>query len=133
MGNILGRYIILLTHGSWGIECLKSAEMIIGDVDRVKAYPLNPEDNLDQYRTGILEMLKEQKIEKAIFLSDLKCGSTSQAASYLAYMTGGIAVSGLNLALLISAVRNRDVQNDELPGVMLEEGKNDISDIRFTG
>ena len=35
--------IVLLTHGEWGAELVKSAELIVGPLKNVKCFPLHPD------------------------------------------------------------------------------------------
>ncbi|WP_122643048.1 PTS sugar transporter subunit IIA [Luxibacter massiliensis] len=128
------RHILILTHGNWGEECVRGAEMIIGKIQDLSAYSLEPSDNLDELIEYIEKDIKERHIEHPIVISDLKDGSTSHGATYIAHVSGGLAVSGLNLSLLITAVNERgECDEGRLYELMLQRGKENISNISIKG
>ncbi len=124
------RFIFILTHGRWGEELKKSTEMVCGEIANCRAYGLMPEDDEDEFMEKIQEEIQREQIERPIFLSDLRGGSSSHAAAYLAYKNRGIALSGLNLAMLACVSENRGMEDEELIRKILEEGRAEIQDIR---
>ena len=41
--------IVLLTHGEWGEELIKSAELIVGPLKNIKCFPLYPDCPFKEY------------------------------------------------------------------------------------
>lgn len=128
------REILILTHGSWGKECIRSAEMIIGEIEELYFYSLEPSDSLDELQKRIEREIKERNSRHPIVISDLKDGSTSHVATYIAYISSGLAISGLSMSVLIAAVREREEKDDNtLCSIILKEGREGISDISIKG
>ena len=99
--------IIVITHGHFGEEMIKSAEMIIGEIDNIKALSLTPDLSLE-------DLINKIKTEVAgieddvILLTDLFGGTPNNVASYFKQAMNIPVVTGLNLAMLISVIMNRD-------------------------
>ena len=45
--------LLLLTHGCWGEELIKSAELVVGEIRDAEAFALEPEDALADYMEKI--------------------------------------------------------------------------------
>lgn len=95
-------YLLILTHGKWGIELIEGAEMICGSLENIFAFPLMPDQSLVEYVKPIEEILKNAP-EESIILADLFGGTTSNIAAILSSKYNILAVTGLNLAMLITA------------------------------
>lgn len=95
-------YIILLTHGRWGEELIKGAEMIVGELEEVYAFSLMPETPLDEYVYSIEKVLKVAP-EGTLILADMYGSTTSNVSAFLSTRYEVNAISGLSLIMLISA------------------------------
>lgn len=101
------RALLVITHGEFGIEIVKSAEMIMGPQEDVAALALRPGDSVDDLRTSAFEII-DHHIEKGletIVLCDLLGGSPSNVA--LSCMSkGDIRIfTGVNLPMLIEMLQ----------------------------
>ncbi|BDQ51970.1 hypothetical protein EfsSVR2281_37810 [Enterococcus faecalis] len=47
--------ILLLTHNGWGLELVKSVQMIVGEVTNVHEVALQAEDSLGDYLERVTE------------------------------------------------------------------------------
>lgn len=55
------RAIIVITHGEFGIELIKSAEMIMGPQEDVKGLGLRPGESVDDLRAEAGETVEKFK------------------------------------------------------------------------
>ena len=53
--------IVLLTHGEWGAELVKSAELIVGPLKNVKCFPLHPDCPLKEYVRETQAYIEQRK------------------------------------------------------------------------
>ncbi|WP_213951479.1 MULTISPECIES: hypothetical protein [Tepidanaerobacter] len=95
-------YLLILTHGKWGVELVEGAEMICGNLKNIFAFPLMPDQSLIEYVEPIEEILRNAP-EGSIILVDLFGGTTSNIAALLSSKYNILAVTGLNIAMLITA------------------------------
>ncbi len=95
-------YIIILTHGRWGEELVKGAEMICGKIENVYTFPLLPEQSTKDY-TEQIENLLQDAPKGSIIIADLFGGTTSNVAAIISSKYDVIALSGLDIAMLIAA------------------------------
>lgn len=109
-------YIILLTHGRWGEELIKGAEMIAGPIKNIYAFSLFPEQPVKDYLSKIETVLKDMPTQ-AIILTDLFGGTTSNVAFVLSKKYRCHVISGLDIAMLIAA----DELRKEYEGIELIE------------
>ncbi|MDK2791280.1 MAG: mannose system component [Deferribacteres bacterium] len=95
--------IVILTHGSLGVELLRTAEMIIGKQDKVDILSVQSGSSLGELATK-LDILKE-KYEKdgLLIFTDMFGGSPSNIA--MAYLDNKNVevVTGVNLPMIIKA------------------------------
>ena len=73
------KFVLIITHGNFGIELLKSAEMIMGDQEDAAALGLRLGESVDDLRNKVEEIIVEnQKADKdIIILVDILGGSPS--------------------------------------------------------
>lgn len=92
--------IIVATHGRFGEELVKSAEMIIGETNNVYTLSLLPEKSFEDFYEETKEIFTE--IEgPTIALVDLFGGTPSNVLTALTQKYEHKVVSGLNLPLFI--------------------------------
>ncbi len=76
--------------------------MICGNLKNIFAFPLMPDQSLIEYVEPIEEILRNAP-EGSIILVDLFGGTTSNIAALLSSKYNILAVTGLNIAMLITA------------------------------
>lgn len=99
--------IIILTHGNFGEELIKSAEMIIGRIDDIKSLSLTQDLSLDD----LLRLTRDEisGIENdVILMTDLFGGTPNNVASYFNGSMNIPVITGINLPMLISIVMERE-------------------------
>lgn len=102
--------VLIITHGNFGKELLKSAELIMGDQKDVVALGLNLGDDVESLRMDIEKIVEEnQKANKeTIILVDLFGGSTSNSALSISRNYDVKILTGVNLPMLIEILSSRD-------------------------
>lgn len=106
------RKILIGTHGKFGEELLKSAEMIIGNVEDASAISLIPGMAMEDYMVLIEEQLSGLP-ENTICLVDLYGGTPSTTFTILSQKYNNIVITGLNLAMFIEVYSQRDTLSTE--------------------
>lgn len=103
--------IVLTSHGTFAEGIKMSGEMIFGPQSNVTAVTLMPDMGPDDLKARLLEAVEgfEDK-DEVLFLVDLQGGTPWNQVSLL--LDGGehpnwVAVSGLNLPMLVSALGSR--------------------------
>jgi PTS system mannose-specific IIA component/D-glucosaminate-specific PTS system IIA component len=122
------KMILLGTHGRFGEELIKSAELILGEMKDVRSFSLLPGMALEDYIPSVAETLG--KLPKGtLCLVDLFGGTPCNAFCALSREYGNAVVTGLNLAMLMEVYMNKDqLSNQELADLAVftlkESGKN---------
>ena len=96
------RNLLIGTHGDFGKELVKSAEMIIGKMEGVYVFSLLPGMSLADYVQEIQPVLDGLE-EPCLCLVDLFGGTPSNTFAALSAKYDIQVVTGLNLAMLIEA------------------------------
>lgn len=121
---------ILCTHGRFGEELIKSAEMIIGQLTNVVAVSLNHSVSPEQYR-GLLEKEFEKLDGRiGICLTDLFAGTPCTCAMQLSQDYDIEVLTGLNLAMLLEMhSQSNNLQRNELVSCGLQTLKESGKDV----
>lgn len=115
--------ILVLTHGDFGTELIKSAEMIIGVQSNVAAIALLPGMDLNEFMETVKAKIKQFAVEPLI-LCDLFGGTPSNVAAAIKLECGGVVVTGVNLSMLIEACCQRNVfKEKELADAIICAGR----------
>lgn len=126
--------ILVITHGSFGEEIIKSAEMIIGAQENVKALSLMPGMDPTDFIVDVQAVLNTMP-EESLVMSDLFGGTPSNVSAAVASQYKVIAVAGLNLCMLIEALSLRfSMRGEELAEAVIQAGqlgcKNILKELR---
>lgn len=98
--------ILILTHGRFGEELIRSAEMIVGPMEGVVAVSCEAEDEPLGYQRRVQEAFSKLP-HGSILLADLFGGTPSNTAAMLSRELEVNAISGVNLPMLIAAISLR--------------------------
>lgn len=119
--------ILLITHGHFGIELKKSAEMIMGEQDRVEALGLVPGQSVDDLREQAFSIVERNEAEgvHTIIMCDLMGGSPSNVALACLAKADCEVLLGLSMPMLIEAMQVIEFDEDgpALAAAALEAGK----------
>ncbi len=99
--------ILILTHGYFGQELIKSAEMIMGKIEEISFISLTTDFSIEEYRTHVGNAV-EQMNEESIILVDLFGGTPCNTVALLSRSHKLNAIVGVNLSVLIESVLLRE-------------------------
>lgn len=120
--------IILITHGDFSKEILKSAELVIGPCNDVKCITLHRTDNVEDKNNLFKKYVKEVDTgDGVLVMVDLLGGSPCNIASMNIREYNYKAITGLNFPMLLEAINSRDeLKLEELAESCYEAGKEGI-------
>ncbi|EHR4698002.1 PTS fructose transporter subunit IIA [Enterococcus faecalis] len=111
--------ILLLTHNGWGLELVKSVQMIVGEVTNVHEVALQAEDSLRDYLERVTEKIDQLTWHnQLLILTDVKGGTPSNVALRLSKDYDLLIVSGLCTSLLLESVMKQSG-----PGFRLQDAE----------
>lgn len=94
--------IVLLTHGGWGTQLVKSLEMILGKIDCVHEIVLEPSFTMPEY-LGMVRSYADTISEDSLIITDLFGGTPSNVGAAVGNQTGIRVFCGLNAPMLLEA------------------------------
>jgi PTS system mannose-specific IIA component len=101
--------VVVVSHGKLARELVAATEHVVGEQRRFRAISIEPDDDMDQRRTQILETAQACDEGKGvIILTDMFGGTPSNLA--ISVMTQGKieVIAGVNLPMLIKLSEVRD-------------------------
>lgn len=101
-------WIIIITHGTFGEELKRSAELIIGKLEDVYCFSLLEGMESKTLMENIGTLLTNAPRD-SIFLTDLYGGTPSNIGAYFAKKHGYSVICGVNLPMLIEAETRRSL------------------------
>ena len=121
-------WVFVGTHGRFGEELMKSAEMIAGEAENVFAFSLMPGMQPEEYRAMLEKQLEKLGDGKVLCLVDLFGGTPCTTCAILSKTYDMQVISGLNLAMYIEVTSQKgNYAVDELKTIGLatlrESGK----------
>ena len=121
-------WVFVCTHGRFGEELMKSAEMIAGEAENVFAFSLMPGMQPEDYRAMLEKQLEKLGDGKVLCLVDLFGGTPCTTCAILSKTYDMQLISGLNLAMYIEVTSQKgNYAVDELKSIGLatlrESGK----------
>lgn len=98
--------ILVLSHGDMAIGMLNSAEMICGKLENVAAIGIEPTEDLDEYKAGLLDAM-DRFPAGVLLLVDLMSGTPFNTIMSIAAERQIYGIAGMNLPLLIETALMR--------------------------
>lgn len=120
--------IIAVTHGNFGEELIRSAEMIVGKQECVESISMLEGSSLSDIADSIEKAIEKYEANGAIIFTDMFGGSPSNISmAYLGDKNVEV-VSGVNLPMLIKAfsARREHKSLTSICGDCADSGKNSI-------
>ena len=100
--------IIIVTHGNLAQEFVNALEHVMGPQDNVKAFCLHPQDDVDQKRKELLQLVKEQHSDNGVVvLTDMFGGTPSNLSISLLDLANVEVIAGVNLPMLVKLASQR--------------------------
>lgn len=123
--------ILIVTHGKFGQELLKSAELIIGKQENVLTLGLEHGDSIEELNDKVktsIEKLDEG--DGVLVLTDLFGGSPSNVVAKNMEQLNFHSLTGVNLPMLIEALITREIVDiEELVNSAFKAGYEGVKNI----
>lgn len=118
--NIMAKHILLGTHGRFGVELIKSAEMILGEMNDIKSFSLLPGMSIEEYMAKI-EIELQRLPSGTLCIVDLFGGTPCNTFTALSKKYHNIVVTGLNLPMLLEIyMKKNEISELELAELALK-------------
>jgi PTS system mannose-specific IIA component/D-glucosaminate-specific PTS system IIA component len=121
--------LVIATHGQFGIELMRSAEMLIGPMQAVYLLSLRSEDNFDTF-VAHAQALLTTLTGPVCGLVDLNGGTPANAMTFLTRQFPMRVVAGLNLPMLLEGYlqvsRQPDTSLAEVVQTCLQAGQRSV-------
>ncbi|MDY7040637.1 MAG: PTS sugar transporter subunit IIA [Chloroflexota bacterium] len=122
--------IVLVTHGKFGEELLRSAEMIVGSQNDVYSVCLSCEESPECFGSKLDVALQDIGHEDTLILIDLFGGTPCNVAARWVRDPQIECVTGVNLPMLIETLMMRDSSTAaELAEVAAQAGKESVRNL----
>jgi len=120
--------LVLISHGNFAPEALKSAEMIMGHQEKVRTLSVIPGMDLNETVRVLEEAVSEVKGSRGvIILTDIPGGTPSNAAGILtASAEDVLALSGFNMPMLLEVLTSRNVSLSDIAAEVCSSGRHSI-------
>ena len=101
--------LLIVTHGNFGKELLKSCEMIFGEIPECKAFGLARDESLQEFKEEIQPFIDSH--DSIFCMVDLFGGSPSNVANAFAKQKKNMIVAtGVNMSMVFGAVEARNMK-----------------------
>lgn len=107
--------LLLMSHGDFAKELIKSAELILGKQDNFETLGVHLDDQIDDLKAMMFTKINTLNTENGLIVfTDIIGGSPMNLAGYLLERDNILICSGMNLPILLECLLNRDKPMDEL-------------------
>lgn len=126
IGNIMIN-ILIVSHGDFGKELLKSSEIIIGKIDNIECISFNLGDNYADLCKKVQESIERIGDDDLIVFTDMYGGSPFNSVTKLMKYKKFFHITGVNLPLFIDIAINKNTYSmDEIAEKIIKNGKKSI-------
>lgn len=110
-----GVAVLLMSHGDFAREAMKSAELIIGRQENYEVLGVHIEDQVDQLRENMFAKVAALDISQGLIVfADITGGTPMNLAGNLLDKEQILVCTGLNLPILIECLLNRQKSVEEI-------------------
>lgn len=103
--------VVLVSHGEQSKGMLNTVQMLLGPQKNIAAHSLYPEQSVTNLTEKLQEEIEQHGSENIIFMSELMHGSPFNAVVSLTREHQIFHITGINLAMLMTALMMRDGEN----------------------
>lgn len=119
--------ILLVTHGDFGKELLKSSELIIGNVEKAESISFHQGDSFESLLNRVEESVNKSPDDELIVFTDMYGGSPYNAVTRAMKNRDFYHITGINFPLFIDIAIARDSYSlDEIAEKIIKNGKKSI-------
>lgn len=120
--------LMLMSHGDFATEIIKSAELIIGKQDNYATLGVHIDDQIDDLKDVMFEKIENLDTTKGLIVfTDIVGGSPMNLAGYLLERKNVLVCSGLNLPMLLECAFNRDKPIEKIEELLQAAYKNGMT------
>jgi mannose PTS system EIIA component len=121
--------VVIVAHGGLAGEFKATLEHVVGRQERLEAFSIGPEDDVEQRRMELIEAVRRVDAgEGAVVLTDMFGGTPSNLAISVMGETGAEVLAGINLPMLIKlASVRKDAKLADAVKAAKEAGRKYIS------
>ena len=124
---------VILTHGLFGEELFRAAEMILGKQDKVEIISIQTGLSLDDVAGRLENIIKSYGQDGCLVLTDMFGGSPSNISMAYLGMESVEVVSGVNLPMLLKAFTMRMDSKNTLSHIATESAEAARQSIKVAG
>ncbi|OGS20868.1 MAG: hypothetical protein A2252_00530 [Elusimicrobia bacterium RIFOXYA2_FULL_39_19] len=124
--------ILIIAHGNLGEELLRTADLIVGAQDQVRAFQLPANESQEHLRDKLGALLEEIKTPEGILVfTDMLGGTPCNICLPFVNKYNIEIISGVNLYMVITALMYREkLSLNEVSKKALETGQKNIADVK---
>lgn len=124
---------IIITHGDFGRQLVKAAQVILGEQKEIWALSLHEHDGLDTLSERIAKILKKgnERSEGKVIFVDIFGGTPANASLKFVNDEKVEIISGVNLPMLIAGISyRRSLPLKQLARFIRRKGEESILDVK---
>jgi PTS system mannose-specific IIA component len=119
--------ILLVTHGDFGKELLKSSEIIIGKIENAECISFNLGESYEELSNEVENAIERLSKDDLIVFTDMYGGSPFNAVAKLMKNKDFYHITGINFPLFIDIAVNRSSYDlEEIGEKIIKNGKKSI-------
>ncbi len=125
--------VVLVSHGEQSKGMLNTVQMLLGPQENVAAYSLYPQQTVNDLSAMLEKEIAEYGAENIIFMTELMHGSPFNVVVSLTKEHDIYHVTGTNLAMLMSALLERDDETataESICEAAIEAAPESFADVR---
>ena len=125
--------IVLASHGKLAEGMLNTVQMLLGKQENIAAYCLMPEEDVNGFAEKLAAEAKQYGEENVVFMTELLHGSPFNCTVSLTREMNVYHVSGINLAMLMGAIMERDNEDstaEQVCDAAIEAAEGSYQDVR---
>lgn len=125
--------VVLASHGDQSKGMLNTVQMLLGEQTNIAAHSLYPEQTVADLTETLEKEVETYGAENIIFLTELKHGSPFNAVVSLTRNHDIYHVTGINLAMLMTILLERDFEGATCEGLCesaINAAKDSYVDVR---
>ncbi len=127
--KLMPPWLVVISHGNFCKELVNSCEMILGKIQNIYSFSLEPSMAPEQLLENVSELLTHAP-ENVVIFTDIYAGTPSNVSAIFAKQKGYQVICGMNLPMLIEAEMQRhDVPFEELIEKIIMAGNDSIKNI----
>lgn len=119
--------LLIVTHGDFGKELLRSSEIIIGKIENAEAISFNLGDSYEQLAKVVEDTIDKLSTKDLIVFTDMYGGSPFNAVSRAIKNRNFYHITGINFPLFLDIAVNRTSYSmEDIAEKIIKNGKKSI-------